>query len=185
MRDLEKRLLATESAGGAATCKKPDAPGAPTDVPLIGQLQVDLLVTAMACDLTRVGTIQWENSVGGLRFSWLGATRGHHDMSHDADSNADTKAMLVKINAWLAEQQFGYLLKRLQATPEGEGNMLDNTLVLWCNEPARGNSHSRNNMSYVLAGKAGGALKAGRYLKYTKTNHNNLLVSILMRSTSR
>ena len=56
-------------------CAKPADPGAPTDPQMIGRLQADLLITAMACDLTRVGTVQWENSVGGMRFTWLGGCR--------------------------------------------------------------------------------------------------------------
>jgi hypothetical protein len=100
-------------------------------------------------------------------------------MSHDPDSNTDTKAMLTKINNYLAGE-LAYIAKRLKSIPEGTGNMLDNTMILWCNELARGNSHSRNNETYVTVGKAGGAVKTGRYLKFaTRTNTNNLMVSIL------
>jgi hypothetical protein len=57
--------------------------------------------------------------------------------------------------------------------------MLDNTLILWCNELSRGNAHSHPKMPYVLAGRAGGRLRTGRFLTYNKVPHNNLLVSIL------
>ena len=120
---------------------------------------------ALACDLTRVATIQWERSVGDVRFSWLGATRGHHAYSHDADSVADTVEMLTKINIWYSEQ-FAYLLGKLASIREGTGTMLDNTLVFWCNELSRGNSHSHPDMPFVLAGRAGGALRTGRFLSY-------------------
>ena len=70
---------------------------------------MDLLVMALACDLTRVASIQWENSVGGTRFSWLGMDRGHHDMSHDGDDNTDTVEKLTQINIWYS-QQFLYLM---------------------------------------------------------------------------
>lgn len=182
VRELEVRLAASSPMPTGGACAKPAAP--PTtapDFPTTGQLQMDLMVMAMACDQTRVGTIQWENAVGDVRFSWLGATRGHHDMSHDPDDRADTKEMLTKINIWFSEQ-LAYLMKKLKAIPEGTGNMLDNTLILWCNELTRGNAHSHPDKPYVLAGKAGGAIRSGRVLRYASTPrvpHNNMLVSIL------
>jgi hypothetical protein len=182
IRDLENRL--TASTGVGESCVKPAAPTidykANDNFPAIGKAQMDLMVMALACDLTRVATIQWERSVGDVRFTWLGADRGHHAYSHDADSATDTIEMLTKINIWYAEQ-FAYLLTKLASINEGTGTMLDNTLVLWCNELSRGNSHSHPDMPFVLAGKAGGALRTGRYLTYpssAKVPHNNLLVSI-------
>jgi len=179
VRELEVRLSAATPAAMGVACAKPAGPAATmTDFPMIGQTQMDLLVMSMACDLTRVGTIQWENSVGGAKFSWLGATRGHHDLSHDSDGVAESKEMLTKINVWFSEQ-LAYLMKKLKAVPEGTGSMLDNTLILWCNELARGNAHSHPDMPYVLAGKAGTALATNRYLKYDRVPHNNMMVSVL------
>jgi hypothetical protein len=67
---------------------------------------------------------------------------------------------------------------KLATMPEGDGTVLDNTLILWCSDISAGQSHERKDMPYVLAGGAGGALKMGRYLKYAGDPHNNLLVSI-------
>jgi hypothetical protein len=72
-----------------------------------------------------------------------------------------------------------YLCGKLDAIPEGEGTLLDNTVVLWINELGRGNSHSRNNIPIVMAGSAGGYFRTGRFLQYDETPHNNLLVSLL------
>jgi hypothetical protein len=183
IRDLETRLTASVGAGDA--CVKPMAPTidfkANDNFPAIGKLQTDLMVMALACDLTRVATLQWERSVGDVRFTWLGADRGHHAYSHDADSAVDTVEMLTKINIWFSEQ-FAYLLTKLASIKEGTGTMLDNTLVLWCNELSRGNAHSHPDMPFLLAGRAGGALRTGRFLTYPKTPsvpHNNLLVSVM------
>jgi hypothetical protein len=180
IRDLEGRLTAT---GGGAACVKPTAPTidyrANANFPRVGQLQMDMLVMALACDLTRVATIQWERSVGDVRFTWIeGVTRGHHDLSHDGDGSTDTVEQITRINVWLTEQ-FNYLLEAMKRVPEGNGTMLDNTLVLWVNELSRGNAHSHPNMPYLLAGGAGGALRTGRFLKYDKASHNNLLVSCM------
>jgi hypothetical protein len=167
IRDLELRLTASGGTSGGA-CVKPAAPGtidykANANFPAVGKLQMDLLVMAMACDLTRVGTIQWEQSVGNVRFTWVdpAITRGHHDMSHDGDSVTDTLEMLTKINIWYA-QQFNYLLDSLKNAKEADGSsMLDNTLVLWVNELSRGNAHSHDHMPFVLAGGAGARCAPG------------------------
>jgi hypothetical protein len=187
VRDLETRVTAVGATLGAS-CAKPAMPTGDyqknASFPTVGKLQTDLLVMAMACDLTRVGTLQFENSVGGTQFTWVDPTitRGHHDMSHDADTIADTMEKLTKINIWYA-QQLNYLLTSLAAVPEptasGMGTMLDNTVVVWCNELAKGNIHSHAPQPFVLAGGAGGALQPGRFLQFNKVPHNNLLVSLI------
>ncbi len=157
-------------------------PGRDADMPAIGRAQMDLLVMALACDLTRVGSLMWSNSVGGPVMSFIdpAITRGHHDYSHDGDSNAETVEHLTKINEWYAEQ-FAYLLGRLDAIPEGDGTMLDSTIVFWANELAKGNSHSRSNTHYVVAGGSH-SFSLGRCLKfpYQETHrHNDLLLSFV------
>lgn len=186
--ELEKRLAGGGVATAAGTgCVRPAVPtldGKGNDnFPAIGKAQMDLLVMALACDLTRVATLQWSNSVGGTRFSWLNPplARGHHDLSHDPDSNLDSKEQLIRINEWYAAQ-FAYLLAAMKQVKEENGTLLDNTLVLWCNELQRGNAHSHPDMPFLLAGRAGGRLRTGRFLQYPKAMnvpHNNLLVSIL------
>ena len=149
--------------------------------PMVGALQMDLLTMALACDITRVASLQWSRSVSQTRFTWLNVTSGHHDLSHRPDTELDAVANLTQINSWYA-QQFAALIAKLKATPDGGGGTLfDSTLLLWCNELAKGNTHSRQGAPYVLAGSAGGALRTGRFLSYDGANlpHNNLLVSIL------
>ena len=149
--------------------------------PAVGALQMDLLTMALACDLTRVASLQWSRSVSQTRFTWLDITEGHHDLSHRADTDADAVNKLTQINTWYAQQIAG-LIARLKATPDASGGTLfDNTLLLWCNELAKGNTHSRQDAPYVLAGNAGGALRTGRFLSYEGQGlpHNNLLVSML------
>ena len=71
-------------------------------------------------------------------------------------------------------------MAKMKAVPEGDGTMLDHTLILWCNELAIGNVHSRTDAPYVLAGGAGGALRTGRFLSFAgDVPHNNLLVSLM------
>jgi hypothetical protein len=183
IRDLETRVAAVGTSGGG--CARPAAPTvtsykANDSFPQVGQAQMDLMVMALACDLTRVATIQWEKSVGDVQFKWVDSTitRGHHDMSHDADTIADTQEKLTKINIWYA-QQLNYLIEAMKKIPEGSGTMLDNTLILWCNELSKGNLHSHDHMPFLLAGHAGGALRGNQFLQVSKIPHNNLLVSCM------
>jgi hypothetical protein len=140
---------------------------------------MDLLVSSLACDQTRVASLQWSHSVSDIPFPWLGIGTGHHTLSHKDDSDTTSQDQLVQINTWYA-QQFAYLLGKLDAVPESNGTtLLDNCLVIWMNELAKGNVHSHNPLPVVIAGKCGGALRTGRYLTYPNAvPHNNLLVSI-------
>lgn len=186
IRDLETRLTATGDVG--ASCIKPAAPTIDFDsndnFPAVGKLQMDLLVMALACDLTRVASLQWENSVGGTRFTWLGMDRGHHDMSHDGDDVTDTVNKLTQIDTWYMSQ-LAYLMDAMSKIPEGDGTMLDHTLIFCCNELSRGNVHSHPDMPFLLAGGTAAApnpLKMGRFLSYPSSptiQHNDLLVSLL------
>jgi hypothetical protein len=147
--------------------------------PHVGQMQMDLLVMALACDLTRVASLQWSRAASQVRFSWLDITAAHHDLSHRGDSDTAAIDMLTRINRWYAEQ-LAYLIGRMKQIPEGDGTLFDNTLILWCNELAKGNTHSRVDAPYVLAGRAGGSLATGRYLRFDgDVPHNNLLLSLV------
>ncbi|MEZ4464304.1 MAG: hypothetical protein R3F43_07260 [bacterium] len=78
---------------------------------------------------------------------------------------------------WYAGQ-YAALLRRLDAVPEGDGTLLDNTLVLWVNELSRGNTHSHQDMPFILAGGKNLGLDTGRFLRFNGASHNDLLVSI-------
>jgi hypothetical protein len=147
-------------------------------IPKICKMQIDLMVNSFLADFARVATLQITNSVGQPRMRWLGIDEGHHELSHEPDSNAEAVEKLVKINTWYAEQ-VAYLAERLAATPEpgGEGSMLDNTLIVWTNELGKGNSHTLNNIPFILVGGAPN-LKMGRALKFKNVPHNRLLLSL-------
>jgi hypothetical protein len=180
IQEIEKRLDAPGVLGGA--CKAPEM-GAPVEVfendnyPALGKLQLDLLAMSLACDLTRVATVQWTTVQTGKVFRWLGQDEPHHTLSHAGESDAARQEMLVDIGRWHA-QQLAYLCKKLDSVPEGDGTVLDNTVILWCTDIANGSTHARRDMPYVLVGGAGGALKTGRHLKYEGALHNDLLTAI-------
>lgn len=176
IREVEGRISATDTT---SACEPPATPGTDLSYPEAGRAMLDMMVMSMACELTPVTSMQWSTAQGGTRFSWLGSDRGHHDLSHDGDSNTDTQNTIAAINHWYAEQM-AYLLDRMKAIPEADGGtLLDHSVVLWCNELGKGNSHDKRDIPYVLAGKAGGALRTGRYLRYGSEPHGDLFVSIL------
>jgi hypothetical protein len=181
LREVEARLVAQSQ--GIAACAVPARPVTPAPGPeaygRTGDMQIDLLVLALACAQTRVATLQWSRSVSGVRFTWLGIDEGHHELSHLPDSDTLAQDKLARINTWYAER-FESLITKLKSYSEGDGTLFDQCLLLWCNELGKGNTHSRNDAPYVLAGSAGGALRTGRFLQYSgDVPHNNFLLSIL------
>ena len=110
--------------------------------------------------------------------NWLDIDDAHHTLSHEPDKNKDAYDKLVRINTWFAEE-LAYLLKKLESTPEPgqKGSMLDHTLVLWTNELGKGNSHTLNDIPFVLAG-GGFGFKMGRCLPCAGSAHNRFLLSL-------
>lgn len=148
------------------------------NMPRISKMQIDLMVNSFIGDFTRIATLQFTNSVGQAKMRWLGVEEGHHELSHEPNSNTAAQDKLTKINTWYCEQ-IAYLAKRLAETPEpnGEGSMLDNTTIVWTNELGEGNSHTLNDIPFVLIG-GGLNFKMGRSLNLPKIAHNRLLLSI-------
>ncbi|HEY2785686.1 MAG TPA: DUF1552 domain-containing protein [Fimbriiglobus sp.] len=179
VREMEKELKETKDTVGHAVPKlEPGIKRENDRMPQIAKQQVELLVTSFAADFARVATFQITNSVGQAKMRWLGITEGHHELSHEPDTNEKAVDKLIKINTWYCEQ-VAYLAKRLSETPEpgGPGSLLDNTLIMWTNELGKGNSHTMDNIPFVLVGN-GLDFKMGRSLKYKKVAHNRLLMSL-------
>lgn len=147
------------------------------NMPQLSKMQIDLLVNSFTNDMARVATLQYTHSVGNARMRWLDVEEGHHSLSHDPDLNEGSQEKLTKINRWFCEQ-LAYLTHKLAETPEpgGEGHMLDNTTIVWTNELGKGNSHTLNDIPFVLVGN-GMDFRMGRSLKYDKVPHNRLLLA--------
>ena len=180
VRDMETEIKTASKTNVGH--KVPDiTPGVRRDnnnIPQISKLQIDLMVSAFLADSARVATLQYTNSVGQARFTWLGIQEGQHDLSHEPDSNKEAQDKLTKINQWYCEQ-LAYLAKKLSETkePDGNGTLLDNTTIVWTNELGQGNSHTLENIPFVVVG-GGLGFKMGRSMKYDRVPHNRLLMSI-------
>ncbi len=180
VRSLEQELQAAHASdvGHAVPELEPGVREDNDNMPTLSRMQVDLMINSFLADFSRIATLQFTNSVGQAKMRWLGIEEGHHDLSHKEDSDEDAQDKLTRINTWYCEQ-LAYLVQRLAETPEpgGEGSLLDNTLLVWGNELGKGNSHTLNDIPFVLVG-GGLDFKMGRAVKYDNVPHNRLLMSI-------
>ncbi|MBH25604.1 MAG: transcriptional initiation protein Tat [Myxococcales bacterium] len=175
VRELEVQV---QQAEDGPSCGVPDRPEADFDFPAHVEMMNELMVLAFQCDLTRIITFMLGNAGSGRSYGFLGVPGAHHEISHH-QNNPDNFARLQTIDTWEVAQ-LAYLLERMANTPEGEGSMLDNTLVFFSSEIEDGNSHSHFNLPIVLAGGGGGVIETGRHLVYEEDEPiANLFVSIL------
>ena len=144
------------------------------NVPRLSRMQIDLLVNSFVNDTARVATLQYTKSVGQARMNWLNIADNHHQLSHEPDKDEATQSKLIKINKWFCGE-LRYLLDKLSTTPEpgASGTLLDHTMVVWTNELGKGNSHTLDNIPFVLVG-GGFGFKMGRSLQFEKVPHNRL-----------
>ncbi|WP_435015477.1 DUF1552 domain-containing protein [Tundrisphaera sp. TA3] len=145
------------------------------------RLMLDLMVLAFQTDSTRIATFMFGNAVSGKNFSFLeGVSGSHHEMSHH-ENDASKLDQYERISRWHVEQ-YAYMLDRMRSIREGEGTLLDNSLVLFGSALRDGNSHNPHNLPTLLGGKGAGAIAPGRHLSYAKdTPMANLFVSMLDR----
>ena len=148
------------------------------NVPRLSRMQIDLLVNSFVNDMARVATLQYTKSVGSARMNWLGIKDGHHSLSHEPDKDESAQSKLIKINQWFCGE-LRYLTEKLAATPEpgGTGSLLDHTLIVWTNELGKGNSHTLDNIPFLLLG-GGFGFQMGRSLNMEKVPHNRLHLAL-------
>lgn len=162
LRDLEKRVASELTE---AVCELPAMfSGAFQDFQGHVDLMTELMVLSLQCDQTRVITFMLENAGSYRDYAFIGAPGSHHEISHH-QSLPENYAKLETINRWELAQ-FAKLLQKLKTSPEGEGNLLDSTVVFLSSEISDGNAHNHNNLPVLLAGKLGGAITPGRHVKY-------------------
>jgi len=128
--------------------------------------------------MARVATLQYTKSVGQARMNWLDIKDAHHTLSHEPDKDEVALGKLVKINKWFAGE-LRYLVDKLANTPEpgGSGSLLDNTLVIWTNELGKGNTHTLDDIPFVLIG-GGFGFQMGRSVKLGDVAHNRFYLAL-------
>ncbi len=194
VRDLEKRLTAVFSQAGCTTpmlAQSNPMLAAQDQMPARISAQIELIVGAMACDLTRVATLK----IGGFgdhALLWLGdefkrlCTPGtcsagkptsYHDVSHQ-QFKPDWTPLKQRADQFFLEAMMLYALDKLDAVKEGAGTMLDSTLVVLADDMGNGSSHAQSDIPWILGGRIGGRLKTNRFVHQGKRSHNGVLVAI-------
>ncbi len=161
IRDVEMRL---DSTAVSPACKVPAQPGAPVNdvagLIATGDVQINLLAVALACDVTRVASLVYQGSGGNVQLP--GFEKGIHDASHDY--GAVGWPLRNRYTEWFTGR-FATLLDKLRAADEGGRSVLDNTVVYWCSEHGAGN-HNYDWMPIMVAGSGGDYFKTGRQISY-------------------
>ena len=178
IREIERRI---QQAGAHLTpdVPIPDKPvGVPDDIETHIKLMYDLMALAWQAEITRVSTFMMANELTGTTYPKSGVRDGFHTLSHHSN-NEDNKARFAVLNRYHVGL-FQYFLDKLASIKEGDGSLLDNSLVIYGSGMSDGNSHNHDPLPLLLAGRAGGKLAGNRHLVFPdKTPMSNLLLSSL------
>jgi len=179
VRAIEREIQKCEAGGGPPPPRIEEPPGTPADLGGHLRLLADLLVVAWQTDLTRVASFMFANDGSNRSYAFLGVPDGHHETSHHG-GDAGKLEKLAKINRFHVEQ-FGYLLARLAAAEDGDGSLLDHSLVTYGCGISDGNAHNHDQLPILLAG-TGGGIASGRHLRFAaETPLCNLYLALLER----
>ncbi len=181
-RDLETVL----QSGGQSSCGQFAAPTfsgsdwtSESMMDGTSDFQLTQMVQAMACDRTRVSTVQFGSGLGALSLQMVGHSDSWHELSHDSDTNTTAQDKLVLLNQYIAGR-FAKILTEMKKIKEGDGTMLDNSLVIWVNELGKGNNHRYDDIPIVMAGNLQGTMNCdGRHVQLGNRTNNDLLITIL------
>jgi hypothetical protein len=140
----------------------------------------DLLAVAFQGDLTRVATFVHADEGSNRSYAFIGVSDGHHDLSHHG-GDKEKQAKISQINQFHASQ-LAYFLEKLKNTPDGDGTLLDHSMIAYGSSISDGNRHNHDDLPILVAGRGGGTLSPGRHIRYEKeTPLNNLWLSLLDR----
>lgn len=144
------------------------------------RLMLDLIAMAFWSDNTRAATFMFGIDVSSKNFSFLeGVHESHHESSHHSDKEEKLE-QYARINLWHM-QQYAYLLDRLKSMKEGEGSVLDHSMILFGSSLRNGNAHEWKNLPLVLAGRGGNLRPAGHVVSAKDTPLCNLYLNLLQR----
>jgi len=178
VREIEQRIQGVEARG----IQSIDLPERPTDIPAGFdehiKLMYDLQVLGFQADATRVFTMMVCRELSTLTYPQIGVVEAHHPVSHHRN-DPDLISKKARIDRYHVEL-LAYFLQKLHATKDGDGTLLDQSLILYGGGMGDGNLHRHNNLPCLTAGKLGGKFETGRHLAYQlDTPMSNLLVTIL------
>jgi hypothetical protein len=179
VREIERRIQLAEKQNKNSELAVPGTPtGIPDDHQEHSKLMFDLMAIAFQADITRISTFMMAREVSYRTFPMLGISEGFHPASHH-QNNPERLENLTKINTYHVGL-IAHLLGRLRSTPDGDGTLLDHSLILYGSGMSNSNVHDHAPLPVFVAGGANGQIKGGRHLKYPPdTPMANLLLTIL------
>jgi hypothetical protein len=180
VRDVERRIRMAEeqSSRELPTVERPA--GIPATFSEHIKLMFDLQALAFQCDLTRVSTLQMGHEMSSQAYPEIGISDPHHPLTHH-QGDPEKIAKAAKVNLFHIEM-FAYSLEKLRSTADGDGSLLDHSMILYGSGLGDGNLHMPLNLPIILAGSGGGQIKGGRHLRYPqKTPLANLFLTLLDR----
>jgi hypothetical protein len=177
VREIEERIQRTEKQASTKVTV-PDAPiGIPESFDEHAMLMYDLMAVAYEANITRVVTYMKSRDASQRVYPNIGVNEPHHAMSHHGN-NPEKLAGLVKLNTYHVTL-FSKFLEKLQSTPDGDGSLLDHSLILYGSGMSESDTHSRLNVPTLLVGGAAGQMKGNRHIQAAKeTPLANLMVSL-------
>jgi hypothetical protein len=179
VRSVERRIQKAEEQNASVKMPILERPlSAPEEYVDHARLMMDLMLIAYQADLTRVVTFMMAREGSNRSYREIDVSDGHHNCTHH-QNNAEKIAATIKINTHHLKQ-FAYLIEKMKATPDGDGSLLDHSLLLYGSSLSDGNRHTHTNLPTMLIGGASGKLKGGRHIQCAEdTPMNNLLLSML------
>ena len=178
--DVERRIQTAEAQSSRELPLVDEPSGMPDDYGAHAKLLMDLLALAYQTDLTRVSTFMLAKEVSGRAYPEIGVSDSHHPLSHHQDDPAKLER-LHKLNEFHF-QQFAHLVTKLAATPEGDGTLLDHTVLLYGTGISDSNTHFHDDLPIAVVGGQGAGIKGDRYVRHEAgTPLANLYVSLLDR----
>jgi hypothetical protein len=179
LREIERRIQRAEQSQGDENLLLPERPsGVPFDYEEHIKIMYDLMALAYQANITRVITFMVSREVSNRTYPQVSVTDGHHAISHH-QNRAESMEKNVRIQTYNIGQ-FKYFLDRLKATPDGDGTLLDNSLILYGSNMSNSNAHDHFPLPNVVVGGAAGNMKGGRHLRYPDhTPMANLHVTML------
>jgi hypothetical protein len=179
VREIERRIQRAEKSQGDADLQVPARPaGVPFDFEEHVALMYELMALSYQANITRVITFMVSREVSNRTYTQVGVSDGHHAISHH-QNRAEKMAKNVLIQTFNVNQFKGFL-EKLKSMPDGDGSMLDHTLLLYGSNMSNSNAHDHFPLPNLVVGGAAGKMKGGRHLKYEDhTPMTNLLVTML------
>ena len=179
VREIERRIQRAEKSQGDADLQLPARPaGVPFDFEEHVALMYELMALSYQANITRVITFMVSREVSNRTYTQVGVTDGHHAISHH-QNRAEKMAKNVLIQTFNVNQFKGFL-EKLKSMPDGDGSMLDHSLLLYGSNMSNSNAHDHFPLPNLVVGGAAGQMKGGRHLKYEdRTPMTNLLVTML------